>query len=395
MGRIRAKLALFFWLSLTSLAIENASATAPVTNIYSAGFAFVGDYSAVEKNYPYTSGLFDEKDGSDVPLIEQELRLRLQSVSNSSLNIITDELANYETGEAISMAFAMDWENVSIEKLAGLYKVVIDLHAQILAFDFTTKKLVASYPIAIQFRDSFDKQPSQQQVSKIIHDLFYSRELGLNILDEFVRRLNVVTLRPSYGNYIRVSSVTLDPQAVATMSSHSEVELRSFQVLIGNSLTKFLSTNQNVGVLPYSVDAAIGGKLVSRFANGDVYNFEIPKADYQIDLTIRGFKKASLSRNTGGATWAYGSYVHLLAKATYSGNVILDGRFKNAVTKTIPKSQVVVDNWSAYTESLFSLLDEFTNEISDPDSDWLRSHAEFDNAKKQMRALQGVLDRCR
>ena len=191
----------------------NAMAADPL-KVYFAGFAFASDNAHIKTAFPYTSELLVEKDGG-VPRLEKELSARLGAIHNPGL-FLTDEHGDYKSGDAVSLAFAVDWENVSKEKLDGDTKIVVDLHAQILVFDFAEKKLINAFPIRMQVIDSQPGAVSHAHILELFRNIYYGPP-ETNIFDKFVERMNNISIKPAYGNRIRVTSVTLEDKARNTL----------------------------------------------------------------------------------------------------------------------------------------------------------------------------------
>lgn len=85
-------------------------------NVSFAGFAYVGDDSAIASSYPNTQALEAERAG-DVSVLDAALRQHVARVANPSFQLEFEQLASLKagTGSAIVLAFALDRESVSVE----------------------------------------------------------------------------------------------------------------------------------------------------------------------------------------------------------------------------------------------------------------------------------------
>jgi hypothetical protein len=135
--------------------------------------------------------------------------------------------------------------------------------------------------------------------------------------------------------------------------------------------------------------------MAARFANGDVFQLELPKPDYRIHLNVRGYKKQLLDSNNVEAAWGYASYMNVAIKSYDDSTVYLDAPFKFAVTKNVVSGTHDQDDWSAFQESTLSLIDQITLQIATPDSDWLKLWADGKSTKDQLEHLSKILDRTR
>ena len=365
------------------------------TNVFYAGFSFVGNHSDNQRLYPHSVALSKELDEKGLPILEQALYSKVKSVSREDVVFVADELGDYRDGNALTMAFAVDWENIAIEKIGDLYKIVIDLHAQILLFDYSEKKVIGSYPVAIQIRDAQNKKPSDEYIRSVIRSIYLNNNYDVNIFDEFTDRLSTVPVKASFGQHLQITSVTIEDKAVKHMPFSELAEKQAFQTLVAQNFGKYLSLNQNVSLLPYSKGEAIGSKMALRFSNGDIFNLTIPSPDYGIDLFVRGFKKVKAGETNAKVAWVYGSYLRIHVEQPDFKKVYLDIPFKNAAVKEVPKSQSTIDDWTAFQESLFAFFHEFSKQISSPSKKWLKSSTKEKDAKKQLAAFNKILNKSR
>ena len=333
--------------------------------IFYAGFAFISDYENIGQNFKHSFRLSREREsGSGLPVLENALRSRMSHVKTGNMSVVVSELGQMNKGEGLAMAFALDNETVSIEKIRENYKLVIDLGAQILFFDFDGMKVIGAYPIAIQFIDILTHRPSDKEISQRIRDLYLSRRHNLNIFDEFKKRLATIFIKPKFSSSIGVSKVWVEERAYPFLPPGYRKNSDSLNTFLAQHFSKYLSSNQSVSILPYSKGHAIGKKMAARFSDGRVYMLKIPEADYEIELTLRGFKKKRHDQTTIGSSWLYGAYIRLKIWEPLLPKVYMDKELVYAVTKIVPATQTMVSDWPAYQEALFSLFDSFTKEVS-------------------------------
>ena len=364
-------------------------------DVYYAGVSFIGNYADNQRLYPYSTALSNELNEDGLPVLEQELLKRIRVIDRPDVNFLIGELGDTRTGNAITMAFAVDWENVSIEQISGLYKIVIDLHVQILLFDYSTQKIIGSYPVALQVRDVSETEPTSEKIFSIIRSLYIGNDFGINIFDAFAKRLIEVPIQASVGSFLRVNNVILEDKAIIHIPENETNSQSAFQTLVAQSFGKYLSLNQNVSLLPYTKGEAIGSKMTMSFSNGDIYNLSIPSPDYGIDLIVRGFKKVKAGENHAKVSWVYGSYVRIKVEQPDTKKIYMNIPFVNAAIKEVPISQTVVDDWSAFQESLFSFFDQFSRQVSKPDKKWLKKATKEKDAKKQFSEFNKILNKSR
>lgn len=379
------------WAGILAFAVSPAGFSA--TPVYFAGFALSGDSSESEIAFPITSKILKETSESGGYLLEQSLWASVQSANYPEL-ILKRELASGDgSSDSVAMAFVLDWENVSSERVAGSTKLVIDLHGQVLVFDFDSRKVIGSYPIAVQLLHSVDGPSTPEVEAALVRRLYFGSE-GESIFKRFAERLTTVSVNPSTGNYIRVVSVELEDSARKTLATFSQAE----SVLISrvaDSFGKRLAENHHVSYVPYSKGSAIGSKMAARFANGEIYQLELPAPDYRVHLRVRGFKKVLLDSNSVESAWAYGSYMNVAVKDFDDQKVYLDAPFKFGAVKKVVAGSRNIDDWAAYQESLFTLIDQITVQSAKPDKAWVSEWSGGSTVLKQLEELKRVIERTR
>ena len=156
-----------------------------------------------------------------------------------------------------------------------------------------------------------------------------------------------------------------------------------------------LSVRNRVPVLPYMAGEAIGNAIALRFANGEAFNLVLPKPDYDVRLTLAGFKKIPYRHGSWGTSWLYGAFVHVVVVEPLSGHVYMNGMVKQAAIKIVPASQQTVSNWPAFSETLSNLLDQLSLAIAHPTHHWARVHMGRGRDFRQLSAVKKVVHLCR
>jgi hypothetical protein len=377
-------------MTLTSMAVH-----AEPLPVYFGGFAFVGDFAAKEKLYPYSSAIL-ESDAAKPSQLDRSLNAKLQGVRNATFTLELDTLGSLRPGSAsaVAAAFALDRETVSVERIAGQYKVVIDLSAQALFFDFKEKSVLASFPITVQYIDVKQHAPTRQEILTTVKDL-YLGSLGVNVFDEFVSALKIASFNSTVSHRIRVTEVRISDEARTVLPTALQSDETAFKIFVAQEFAKYLSKNQHVSVLPYVVDTALGKNMAMRISDGSVYNLKIPQEDYAIQLELIKFKKVEYQKAAAGKSFIYGSFLHVKANEPLGGTLYIDETIKNGATKIVPTGQDVVDDWAAYQESLLALLDKFTLQLTRLDPDWSVSQASGKSLLGSMKKFAGVIQKCK
>ncbi len=383
--------------------------------LHYAGFAFVGDATKVEANYPASYKLSQQKDDQGDFKLEKELKKRIEKIKSDKFDLTTD-LGSTKEGSALSVAFAVDWENVAVEKVSSLYRFITTLNAQILVFDFKEKRIIASFPISVDVIDAKNvnlfvakdgKELSKEELTKnqlykttieeTVNSIYTNQDVKKNIFDIFVKKLSGLDIKEKYGNRIKVNDITFEEKALATFKQYN-VDQTFAKNFIANNFIKYLSTNQNISVLPYSTGDVIGRKMSARFMNGDVYNLEIPKSDYDINLTVKGFKSVEFDRTDTEIGLAFGASFFIKAFQPDLDKIYMNADFVGKATKTVAVAQTTeVDTWSAYQETMIGFFNEFTMQITKQDDKWLKGSSKVNEKelKTQFKQLSELIQKCR
>jgi len=362
-------------------------------SVYFAGFAQAGNAAQADTAFPITAQLLKERNPDGTSRLEDELWRQVQTSSHPRLNVKRNLASGLSPGDSTTMAVVLEWENVSSETVAGRTKLVADLHGQVMVFDFESKKVIGSYPIAVQLIDLLDGPATQQARVEMIRALYYG-SAGNGLFSQAAKRLASVTAKASTGNYLQVVSVELEDKARQTLGEY-KADPTVFISRVADAFGERLYENNHVAYVPYSKGAAIGSKMAARFADGQVFQLELPTPDYRIYLRVRGFKKAVLDTNSIEAAWGYAAYTNVAIKSFDDSTVYLDAPFKFAVTKKVLAGTRDQDDWSALQESMLALIDQTTLQIAKPDRTWLEEWSSGKPAQLQLEKLSAVLQRVR
>ncbi|MEY1661656.1 hypothetical protein [Isoalcanivorax beigongshangi] len=361
--------------------------------VYFAGLALSGTAAESAASFPHTLALMQERSEEGGANLQQELWDAISSAPLAHLHLETNLAEHSDIEGAVALAMLVDWENVSREKLGDTTKMVADLHAQALLFDYSSKRVLAAYPVDRQLIHVVQGDPDAGTEASLIRALYFNE--SDNIFHQFARRLQDLEVRASYGNAIRVMSVALEDQALEMLRAHGQ-DPDVFQGWVADQFGKRFSDRLQVPFIPYAKGVAIGASMAARFANGDVYQLELPEPDYRVHFVVRGFKKVLLDSNSAEAAWAYGTYLNVRIANYDDSRVYLDAPFKFGAVKKVPSSAQQLDDWTAFRESIFSLLDQICVQVTQQDRRWLNKWSDGREVQKQLRELnRQVIERSR
>jgi len=369
--------------------------SASVPDVYWSGFAFQGDSSAGETMYPISTTLSQGADGKS-SVFDDVLRPRIAAVRNESFNIVIEDLGKIgpDAASSIALAFVLDRETVSVEQFGPEFKLLIEISAQALFFDFKEKAVLASYPFTVQYVHVLDHKPTNQDTRNIVEAL-YLGGVKTNIFEQFTDELQNVDLNLFVNRRMQVTNVSVSEDVRKQLPAVWREHLDDFKSSLANNFGRSLSRNQNIPVLPYSIGYAVRNRMATRFANGKLVMFELPEADYEVSLELKKVVKIEFDRVAAGTSYIYGTYLHVIAAEPLSGRVYIDQIIKNGATKIVPTGQTTVDDWPAYQDSLTGLIEQFTTALSNPDKKWASKHIGSPDATADLLGFSKVVMSCR
>jgi hypothetical protein len=96
-----------------------------------------------------------------------------------------------------------------------------------------------------------------------------------------------------------------------------------------------------------------------------------------------------------GRSLIFGSLVSIKLEEPLSGHIYVDSQFKNGEVKIVPISQVNIEVFPAYQDSIKGLFSKFIGVISGDNNPWLKSAAIGPNIDKQLLATRELLKSCK
>jgi len=361
-----------------------------IPDVTFAGFAFLGDFREKDKLYPYSSRLAEETVATTGQTkLNQALFNAAKKINNPSINLKLTDAMDYKKGETISLAFAVSTEKTRVQSFRGKFFVHYEVYAQILVFDFSEMKVIATYPIRVQYSDMLNEKPSDAYSLGIFRKIYLEPGFKSNIVDMWVKRMNSIKIKESFGNYIRVAEVEIPPETLKFVPDEFS-QKGGFSMQTAQLLETSLSANQLVPVVPYAEGGSMG-KMRVQFTNNDISDFKMPEPDYGIFLKVRPFRKFVVDKNNYTQV-TYGSFIDLKLRHLDLDTTYMDASFRNVPMATLDKSaNVKLNDWDEFLKSLHGLLDGFTKQISEMDSDWIENATRTENIKSQFGKFESVL----
>lgn len=384
-----------------------------VTKINFQGFSLTGEEGKNEVNFPYTSKLWKTL---DVTILDDAARAALKSVHNPKLELTT-ERRELKDDDAVSAAIMLDSEDISQERMSidNLFKVAITLRGQLILFNLQKMTVISSYPLTAQLLDASDHKLNNEELAALVRELYINKNpKKKSFINEIVLRLNDITIAPSYKLKIQTIKVTV-PDTLANLMKKQNQTNKDMEALIARSFDKYLSKNQHVSMLPFVPetknisDIAVNadksgsswkdqsiGRLALSLSDGSRFQLEIPIPDYIVSLELKKLIKAKVEESSVDNYFVYVSKINIISEQPQMGSTSIDLDFRYALPVTISKSVSNPDDKTHFTESIMENIRIFTEQITEPDSDWLDTWVESkSDPEDQFAGFLEVLNKCK
>jgi hypothetical protein len=370
-----------------------AEAVQAATGVSYAGVSYLVEYSKIETQFPYVSKIERESDDGSGSLLEKRLRNVVLNTKASHIDLKVGSLARLDEGSSTVVTLALTRELVTTEKIGNLEKLLVEISALALYFDYETMSIIGSVPMSVQYIDTSETEYSEEQKLSVVKALLMG-EMEVDLVDEFANYLSSAIVEATYGATLKVSDVSLSDEVAEKFPEYIGTQ-QGAKTYLAQSFSEYLSANQRVLLLPYTKGHAIGNKMAAAFSDGAVFNLTVPEADFEIHLDLRGFKKVLYSENNVGQSWVYGAFTHFTVVEPLSGKIYSEFPFKNGATKIVPKSQQSWEDWPAYQEALLAGYDQLTSSLVSPSKKWVKSHTGDIKYKEQFTGFSEVVEKCK
>ena len=355
-----------------------------------AGLAFSGDHGSIATRFPY-SKRFESSLG--IVGINGLLQSALPSIHPKNYTIVPrlDELKGRD--QAIAVALVLTNESVSTEQIGPVYKLLIQIRGQALFFDFKSMTVLRAYPISFAYIDALSEPPTDAVKDRDVAYIYKGTGGKPGLIDRFITALTGAALPSGVSRFVQVSNVAIGDEARAIFPP--EYHNGSAETWLADTFGEELSGKLGIPILPYSKGYAIGNVMSMTISDDSVYNLTLPKPDYQFSVELLKLKTVPFEVQAAGRSLIFGSLVSIKLEEPLSGHIYIDSQFKNGEVKIVPISQVNIENFPAYQDSIKGLFSKFFGVISGDNNPWLKSAAIGPNIDKQVLATRELLKSCK
>lgn len=372
-----------------------SSATIAQEKSLFAGFAFTGAYENRERLYPYSSMIINQKLSNGQSVLDAEFLRRLKS-RPAEFSRITTELGQLGKGAQISIAFAVNSEEVEYQNINNELSVLIRIYASVLAFDRETHSLTASYPFVVGTTIEVPHKLNRQELQKVFMKLYLTNEFGINAFDSWIDRFSLSVIAKKYSKYLQVKSVNFENEAMQTISSLENGSEKALKNKIGNALDASISEATNVPIIPSIAGEAVGSKMAYRFSNGSALQLNLPQPDFEITFTIRAFRSVVAEEDQAKVA-IFRTLATVKIEQPDLNNIYLNEKIYSTLYIRVPgDTRITIDEWSQFNKSLLDLITGLARQFNKVEKNWLEESASngsdafksFENASELFASLR-------
>lgn len=360
-----------------------------------AGAAYGGDAASIDKRFPYSrayeAGL---KASGDSPY--KRLLAAVNQSPPQHFKLTTgpiDQLKGRD--QALVVSLVVNSETVSVERFGAIRKLFVLLRGQVLFFDFKSMTVLRSYPVSFGYVDNLDHEPTRAEVLARVRMVYEGAGDKPGLYTRFASAVSAAQLPDQAPRYLQVTHVDVTPEAAAVLPEYLNATPGAAQTWVADMVSEAISTRVGVPVVPYSKGYAIGNVMSMQVMDGTVFNLKLPQPDYEIDVSLKNFKKIKYSENAVGTAYIYGSYADISIREPLTNATYLNTSLKNGEVKPVPASQTWVDDFPAYYDSVNGLFVKLSESIAGKDTSWVKSAASASDISSQLDKTMGLMKLCK
>ncbi|RPE73227.1 hypothetical protein EDC62_0938 [Tibeticola sediminis] len=361
-----------------------------------AGYAYLGSESQISTRFPYSRRYEQAQQAAGLP-IYQRLVVGLKDAPPQNFRISTQLESLRGRDQALAAALVIGNETVSIEQFGNLRKLAVIIRGQAMVFDFKSMNVVRAYPLSFAYVDLLDHAPTDEEIDARVKLVFEGANGKPGLISRFVQSLSAAVPPASVSRFLQVTKVEIKPEANEGLPAFVRDVPSDAQTWAADVVAEAISTRVGVPIVPYSKGYAIGNVMSVRVSDGTVWELKLPKPDYEISVTLSGFRKIKFAEVAGGATsYVYGAYADLRIEEPLSGKLFFSSALKNGETRVIPASQTYVDDGPHFYDALNGLFVKTAlaiNESGDPK--WIQSAASAKDISAQLIQVKELMKLCK
>ncbi|MDC3025688.1 hypothetical protein OA248_00065 [Candidatus Pelagibacter sp.] len=387
---------LIFFLILTSQIFAKEK------KVFYAGFSFSGNYMD-KSSIKYTDPLTKIKNENGIDIISQSLLNTIKETNPSSFTISFD-FADIEKGleESVVMAVVLDHEEFfyEYEPISKTYINNIQMFFQIMFYDFKSRKLIASIPYDVSMPFFTKKELNEIEIREYIKKFYIEGlksmddEKNINAFSMVKTILDSFVLKEKYKFRAGVTKINFEEKSLNFIPEKYKKNLNYLKNVFAQLFSSRLSLHNDIALVPYNEGMAIGAKMKQQFVNSDViYDIELPKPDFNIEISIRGFKKVLAQKSEVNNIFFWASFINLNIYQPALEKTYMNDNLKNVIKKSIPSQIENINDWYKFNSSMYELFDSYSMNIKNLDSKWVLKTNDSKNFSQNMKKVNKLMEK--
>ncbi len=370
--------------------------------VFYAGFSFSGNY--IDKSsIKYTDPLTKIKSENGIDIISLSLLNTIKKTNPASFKIDFN-FADIEKGleESVVMAVVLDHEDFfyEYEPITETYLNNIQMFFQIIFYDFKSRKLIAAIPYDVSMPFFTKKELSENDIREYIKT-FYTKGLksmdgdkNINAFSMVEEILNSFILKEKYKFRAGVTKVSFEEKSLPFIPERFKKNQNYLKNVFAQLFSSRLSLHNDIALVPYTEGMAVGAKMKQQFVNSDkIYDIELPKPDFNIEISVRGFKKVLAKKSDINNIFFWATFVNLNIFQPELNKVFMNNNLKNVIKKSIPAQIENINDWYKFYIATYELFDGYSLNIQNLDKNWMKKTNDSDGFSKDMQTVNKLMEK--
>ncbi len=370
--------------------------------VFYAGFSFSGNY--IDKSsIKYTDPLTKIKNENGIDIISLSLLNTIKKTNPVSFKIDFN-FADIEKGleESVVMAVVLDHEDFfyEYEPITETYLNNIQMFFQIIFYDFKSRKLIAAIPYDVSMPFFTKKELSENEIREYIKT-FYTKGLksmdgdkNINAFSMVEEILNSFILKEKYKFRAGVTKVSFEEKSLPFIPERFKKNQNYLKNVFAQLFSSRLSLHNDIALVPYTEGMAVGAKMKQQFVNSDkIYDIELPKPDFNIEISVRGFKKVLAKKSDVNNIFFWATFINLNIFQPELNKVFMNNNLKNVIQKSIPAQIENINDWYKFYIATYELFDECSLNIKNLNKDWIKKTNDSDGFSKDMQTVNKLMEK--
>lgn len=354
------------WVWLSINLIETPASAEIKPTVYWGGVSF-SEWESRETTYPFLASMLCRAQQCSDPSIDTFALKALQASTFDYLDVSMDYISTRSV-EGVIMTPMITGESVNVvEDKVGdrtSYIHTYRIYATLTFFEFGSGRFIAAKPVITQFTDSLDHLADDREYRATFLRLLDGSE-GAGLFDLLFNAAKSLRLSSLSDRFIRLSNVSIDPVAFATLNFQGEESILTSQ--IAKLFESFLVRDTSAPFVPFSPGSELTSELSATFANG-AQVIRLPKeVPYNVKVTINKLAEmTSVDRKAKTVCHA----VALTLQVDGPLEPILSQRLvRTRESCGVVAEEKKLDPSYYLTQSVLSLLNEVSKNINESPSD--------------------------